>query len=83
VIFPLLTLVLWRGAGSRLLTGIAAGLLAIAVPALYAIFSPKDRGGYNFEYSTDLIWAHWVAVAALVLLMVACGRALAAARGGG
>ena len=26
VIFPVLTLILWRGAGSRLLTGVAAGL---------------------------------------------------------
>jgi hypothetical protein len=50
------------------------------VPALYLIVSPTDRGGFNFEYSTELIWAHWAGVAALVLLMAACWRSLAAAR---
>ena len=82
VIFPLLTLILWRGVGSRFLTAVAAGILGLAVPLMYAVISPKDRGGYNFEYSIELIWAHWVTVLALVLLIVACWRALAAARGG-
>jgi arabinofuranan 3-O-arabinosyltransferase len=80
VIFPILTLILWRGAGSRLLTGVAAALLGVAVPILYVIYSPRDRGGFNFEYSIELIWAHWVGVAALILLMIACWRMLAAAR---
>jgi arabinofuranan 3-O-arabinosyltransferase len=80
VIFPLLTLILWRGVGSRLLTAVAAGLLGIAVPLIYALFVPKDRGGFNFEYSRELIGAHWVAVLALILLVVVCRRALAAAR---
>jgi arabinofuranan 3-O-arabinosyltransferase len=82
VLFPLLTFILWRGVGARLLTLVAAGLLGIVVPLLYLVFTPKDRGGFNFEYSTELISAHWVAVGALVLLMVACWRSLAAARGG-
>ncbi|HEV2875316.1 MAG TPA: hypothetical protein VGW14_09215, partial [Thermoleophilaceae bacterium] len=81
VLFPLLTLILWRGAGARLLTLVAAGLLGIVVPILYLVLSPRDRGGFNFEYSTELIAAHWVAVAAVVLLMAACWRTLAAARG--
>jgi hypothetical protein len=81
VIFPLLTLILWRGAGSRLLTLAAAALLGIVVPLLYLVLTPEDRGGFNFEYSTELIAAHWVAVGAVVLLMVACWRMLAAARG--
>jgi arabinofuranan 3-O-arabinosyltransferase len=80
VVFPLLTVILWRGVGSRLLTGVAAALLGVAVPIMYAIISPKDRGGYNFGYSRDLIWAHWVGVLAIILLMVVCWRALAAAR---
>jgi membrane protease YdiL (CAAX protease family) len=83
VIFPLLTLILWRGVGSRLLTAVAAGLLGIAVPLIYALFVPKDRGGFNFEYSRELIGAHWVAVLALILLLVVCRRALAAARAAG
>jgi arabinofuranan 3-O-arabinosyltransferase len=81
VLFPLLTLILWRGLGSRLLTLIAAGLLGIVVPILYLVLTPRDRGGFNFEYSTELIAAHWVAVGAVVLLMAACWRVLAAARG--
>jgi hypothetical protein len=81
VLFPLLTLILWRGAGSRLLTLAAAALLGIVVPLLYLVLTPEDRGGFNFEYSTELIAAHWVAVGAVVLLMVACWRMLAAARG--
>jgi arabinofuranan 3-O-arabinosyltransferase len=82
VLFPLLTLILWRGAGSRVLTTVAAVLLGVVVPPLYLLLTPRDRGGFNFEYSTELISAHWVAVGALVLLMAACWRTLAAARGG-
>jgi hypothetical protein len=81
VLFPLLTLILWRGIGSRLLTLVAAGLLGIVVPILYLVLTPRDRGGFNFEYSTELIAPHWVAVGAVVLLMAACWRVLAAARG--
>jgi arabinofuranan 3-O-arabinosyltransferase len=77
VILPLLTLVLWRGAGAGLLAGIAAVLLGFVVPVLYLVLTPENRGGYNFEYSAELIWAHWVAVGAVVLLMVACWRLVA------
>ena len=80
VLFPLITLILWRGAGTRLLTLVAAALLGLVVPALYLLLTPEDRGGFNFEYSTELISAHWVAVVALVLLMAACWRALAGGR---
>jgi arabinofuranan 3-O-arabinosyltransferase len=79
-IFPLLTLVLWRGVGSRPLAVAGAALIGVAVPLLYLIVSPRDRGGFNFEYSTELISAHWVGVIALVLLMAACWRSLAAVR---
>jgi arabinofuranan 3-O-arabinosyltransferase len=82
VIFPGLTLILWLGIGTRLLTWAAAALLGIAIPLLYVIESPRNHGGYNFEYSLDIIWAHWVGVAALILLIVACWRMLTAARGG-
>jgi hypothetical protein len=80
LIFPALTFILWRGVGPRVLTAVAAGLLGVVVPILYVVSKPENQGGYNFEYSLDTIRAHWVAVAALVLLMVACGRMLAAAR---
>jgi arabinofuranan 3-O-arabinosyltransferase len=80
VIFPLLTLILWRGIGVRLLTAGAALLLGVAVPLLYLIENPINRGGYNFEYSLQTIDAHWVTEGALVLLMVACWRAISSAR---
>jgi hypothetical protein len=80
VAFPLLTLVLRLGVPARRLAAAAAVLLGVVVPVLYAVLSPRDRGGFNFEYSTGLIWAHWVGVTALILLGVACWRALAAAR---
>ena len=79
-IFPLLTLILWRGIGARALALVAALLLGLVVPALYVLISPRDRGGFNFEYSTELIWAHWVGVVALVVLMAACWRSLRALR---
>jgi len=80
VIFPLLTVILWRGIGVRLLTAGAALLLGVVVPLLYLIENPINRGGYNFEYSLQTINAHWVAEGALVLLMVACWRAISSAR---
>ena len=80
VIFPLLTLILWRGAGARLLTAACALLLGVAVPLLYLIENPINRGGYNFEYSLQTLDAHWVTEGALVLLMVACWRAISGAR---
>jgi hypothetical protein len=79
-IFPVLTFALWRGVSARRLAIVAAGLLGIAVPIAYAIASPQNRGGYNFDYGIRTIGAHWIGVLALVLLMVACGRMLIAAR---
>ena len=80
VIFPLLSLILWRGVSARLLTAVAAVVLGVVVPLMYLIASPIDRGGYNFEYSLQTINAHWVTEGALVLLMVACWRSIADAR---
>jgi hypothetical protein len=76
LIFPTLTFILWRGVGARALTAVAAALLGIAVPLAYATSSIENQGGYDFDYSTDVMRGHWLAVAALVLLMAACGRAL-------
>jgi membrane protease YdiL (CAAX protease family) len=83
VIFPALTLILWRGIGAQVLTAAAALLIGVAVPLFYVIASPIDRGGFNFEYSLQTINAHWIAEGALVLLMVACWRTIADARASG
>jgi hypothetical protein len=72
-------LVLWRGIGVRALLLAAGGLLVVAVPAVYFAFPPEDRGGYNTSYAGELLGAHWVVVAAVVLLGLALWRMLAAA----
>jgi arabinofuranan 3-O-arabinosyltransferase len=81
VIGPVLTLVLWRGVGPRVLTAAAAGLLGIVVPLLYVLVGPRNQGGYAFAYSNSLISAHWVALGGVLLLALATWRTLAGARG--
>jgi hypothetical protein len=77
-LFVLLTFVLWCGYRPRTLIIAAAALLAIAVPALYAIESPHNQGGYGFGFSTQTIIAHWTGVAAIVLLSLALLRIIRA-----
>ncbi len=74
-----LTLILWRGIGARALTLAAGALLALAVPVLYVLFPGPDRGGFNPEYAVKHLGAHWVAVAAYVLLVAALARTLSRA----
>jgi hypothetical protein len=77
---PAVALVLWRGVAPRALTLAAGGLLAVVVPLLYVLFPGDDRGGYDTRYAVEHIGAHWVAVAAFVLLVLALARTLASAR---
>jgi hypothetical protein len=79
VLFPIVTFVLWRGVGARPLALVAAGLLALE-PAIYLLFTPEDKGGYNSNYPVALIRAHWVAVAAVALLGLSLWRTLSGAR---
>jgi hypothetical protein len=58
----------------------AAVLLALAVPAVYLLAEPPNHGGYDFNYAVDLIAGHWLAVAAIVALLGALIRTVAAAR---
>jgi hypothetical protein len=80
VAFPLLTFFFWRGASLGRLLGTAGALLVVAVPLAYAIFPPDDLGGHNSSYATELIGAHWIAVAAVVLLAISLSRMLAGRR---
>jgi hypothetical protein len=80
LVAPMVAFVLWRGVAARTLAVIAAVLLAVVVPAIYELRLPHDKGGYRFTYAVDLITAHWVAVAALILLVTALGRVLSTAR---
>jgi hypothetical protein len=70
-IAPAVALILWRGWSPRALILAAGGLLAIVVPILYVLFPGRDRGGYDTEYAVEHLGAHWVTVAAVVLLVVA------------
>jgi hypothetical protein len=78
VAFPLLTILLWRGASVSTLIAVAGGLLAVVVPALYVVFPPDDLGGQNSSFAAEALGAHWVSVAALVLLALALWRLIAA-----
>ena len=78
-----IALAAWRGWGPRGLALAAGALLGIVVPLLYLLQAPKNEGGYNFGYSVELIDAHWVGVAAIVMLAVACWQAVARARRSG
>ncbi|MBX5442867.1 MAG: hypothetical protein IRZ32_15245, partial [Solirubrobacteraceae bacterium] len=80
VIGPLVALVLWRGIGARALALAAGGLLAVVVPVLYLAIPVEDKGGFNTSAPMDRIAAHWVAVAAIVLLALALYRTLAGAK---
>jgi hypothetical protein len=79
VIGPVVALVLWRGMSARTMILIAGALLAIVVPAIYVIFPATDRGGYGPAYPVERLGAHWVTVAAVVLLIFALARTLSRA----
>ena len=75
------TLVLWLGIGARRLTLAAAALLTVGVPAAYLLTGVHNHGGWDFNYPVERIDGHWLAVAALVLLLGAVVRAMAEHRG--
>jgi hypothetical protein len=81
VAFPFVTVILWRGIGVRKLTWAAVALLGVVVPLVYLIVSPPNQGGYNFDYSTKLIGAHWIGVAAIIALVIAVSESISALRG--
>jgi hypothetical protein len=74
------TIVLWAGVGARRLTLAAGALLALGVPAAYLLTSVHNHGGWDFNYPVERIAGHWLAIAALVLLLGAVVRTLAARR---
>lgn len=80
VLGPLVALVLWRGVPPRVLVTVASLALLLVVPPLYLLTGDADPGGYDTAYATDRIAAHWVAVGAVALLLVALVRWLAADR---
>ena len=69
-----------RGRRARSSSRPPAVLLLVAVPVLTLAIGVEDRGGYNPEYAQARIAVHWVAVAAVILLVLALARVLGAAR---
>jgi arabinofuranan 3-O-arabinosyltransferase len=80
LIGPAVALILWRGIGARRMLLVAAGLLVVAVPAIYLLFPAHGTHGFDNEYATAHLGAHWVAVAAAVLLILALWRMLSQLR---
>jgi hypothetical protein len=80
-IFAGVTLIAYLGVRPRPLLFTAGALLALVVPAVYLLFPADDKGGYNPGYAGEHIGAHWVAVAAYTLLVVALVQILSRARG--
>ena len=73
--------VLWRGVGARRLTMAAAVLLGVLVPLAYVLHPGSSAGGNHFGYAHDHLAAHYLAVAAIGLLIGALWRTLAASQG--
>jgi arabinofuranan 3-O-arabinosyltransferase len=76
VIGPAAALVLWRGLPARRAVLAAGALLVVVIPAVYLIFPGQNQGGYDLGYVSQHLGAHWVAVAALALLVLALARDL-------
>jgi hypothetical protein len=81
LIGPAVAIVLWRGLGPGPLSVLAGMLVGVGAPAVALLAPPLDLGGFNSEYATDLLGAHWLALAAFVALALALGRGLSTASG--
>jgi len=77
---PVAVLILWRGLGPRALALGAGALLVVVVPLLYVLFPGTDHGGYDTEFAVEHLGAHWVAVAAFGLLVLALAQTVAQVR---
>ncbi|MGH2892538.1 MAG: hypothetical protein ACRDPM_04610, partial [Solirubrobacteraceae bacterium] len=75
-----LFVIFWRGYGPRALAAAAGAVLLVAVPIAYLITDPRNQGGYNFNYSVELIGAHWLGVAAVIMLGLAVWMTVSATR---
>jgi arabinofuranan 3-O-arabinosyltransferase len=80
VLAAVVALALWRGVSARTLILGAGGLLAVVVPLIYVLFPPDDLGGFNPEYATKVLGAHWIALVAYLALAAALALTLTAGR---
>jgi hypothetical protein len=76
----------WRGISDRVLGIIAATLLGLGVPLAYVaaaiIHNDEGRGGNATDFGTNRMAAHWMALAALIALVLILLRTLRAQRSG-
>ncbi len=77
-----LFVILWRGIPARVLAAVAGALLVVAVPVLTLAIPVTNRGGYDPDYAGERVAVHWVAAAAVAILIVLLARLLATARRG-
>jgi arabinofuranan 3-O-arabinosyltransferase len=77
---PLVALVLRAGVGAVPLTLTGGLLLAVVVPVLYLAHPADPDRANNVAYAAERMAAHWVTVAALVLLGAALLRSLGGLR---
>jgi hypothetical protein len=77
-----LFVILWRALPTTALLATAGALLAIAVPVLTLTIPVDDRGGYDPDYAGERIAVHWVAAAAVALLIFTLARVLRRGRPG-
>jgi arabinofuranan 3-O-arabinosyltransferase len=80
VAVPLIAFVLRAGVGAVPLTLTGGLLLAVVVPVLYLAHPADPDRANNVTYAAERIAAHWVTVAALLLLGTALVRTLAGLR---
>ena len=71
---------LWTAVGARALALAGGALLVFVVPVLYLVHPADPDRANNVPYPAERIGAHWVTVAALILLFGALLRTLVAAR---
>jgi hypothetical protein len=75
-----LFVILWRGISTRVLVVAASLLLVVVIPVLTLAIPVTDRGGYDPDYAGERVAVHWVAAAAVAILVVVLARLLATAR---
>ena len=75
-----LFLILWRAIPTKALLLTAGALLVVAVPVLTQLIGVDDRGGYDPDYAGERVAVHWVAAAAVAILIVTLARLLARER---
>jgi hypothetical protein len=71
-----LFLILWRAIPTRHLLAAAGLLLVVAVPLLTLAIPVDNRGGYDPDYAGERVAVHWVAAAAVAILIFTLARVL-------